>query len=249
MNRVATTMFEGEVFNHRLLWRCARLMKDQADAQGKGSVYYRIAAMLMARLTVEAYANFLLDVLAPEVLAEERQRFGSSIDRKLTFIYERCGLVLDRGHRPYQTMPMLDRFRDGVVHARPEVYRGTYEHPAQEDAAPMRPGELPQAVEKANCDRALEDVSAIANALHAAAHGVANEDQQQRLEPRALEGTLQFQTISTTLADAAASTGPSGAPASHPADARAGRTSLRQPRAAPAVRGARGPSGRGPRKR
>lgn len=199
MTKRVRTEFQGEVFNHRLLWKCAKLMKERADSTGEGRFYNRLVAMLMARLTIEAYANFLLDVLAPEIFAEERGRFGSSLGAKLEFLHERCGLPLIKGCRPYQTVPALDRLRDQVVHAKPEVYRGAYEHSADVEAAPMNWGELQQAVEAQTCDRAFEDVPALVGALHAAASSIASAEQRRRLQPRALEGSLQHQVTATTL--------------------------------------------------
>jgi hypothetical protein len=60
---MAKTRVEGEVFSHRVLWVTAKRMRDQAEAQPRGALYFDMATMLLARLTVEAYCNFLLQVL------------------------------------------------------------------------------------------------------------------------------------------------------------------------------------------
>jgi hypothetical protein len=146
MNTTTRTVYSGEVFTHRVLWKTARVMKAHAVQHAEGRFYYSISAMLMARLTLEAYANFLLHVLYPRVYGEEKSRFGSSTDAKLGWIYKELGIPLDRGRRPYQTLPLLDKFRDRVVHGKPDVYAGEEHHAPEEEPSPMQMGELERAV-------------------------------------------------------------------------------------------------------
>jgi hypothetical protein len=199
MSPVAKTKYEGEVFTHRVLWRAARLMKEQAEAQAEGSLYNRLSAMLIARLTVEAYANFLLERLEPELFADEKRRFGSNTDAKLDFLAKRCGVPLDWGRRPYQTLSALNELRDRLVHAKPELYSGEYEHPLGVEPREMEWGYLQEAIEPPLVARAFEDVAQIASQLHEAARRGADEDLRRRLEPAALTGSLQRQFNATTV--------------------------------------------------
>ena len=48
-----------------------------------GRLYFDLAAMLMARLTVEGYVNFLLDVLEPATFKNEKSLFGGNADAKI----------------------------------------------------------------------------------------------------------------------------------------------------------------------
>jgi hypothetical protein len=196
----AHSTWEGEVYSHRQLWRGARAMRARAEADASGRLYFDMAAMLFARLTLEAYCNFVLDVLDPELFANEREHFGSSIDAKLAWVAERAAIALDRGKRPYQTVGVLNRLRDKIVHAKPEVYAGEELHPAEVERPFMAPGELESSVAPEACARALADVEALCEELHAALYAAANVEQKRRLEPRALAGSLQRQVTSTTLA-------------------------------------------------
>lgn len=197
---MAKTRVEGEVFSHRLLWVTAKRMRNQAEAEPRGSMYFDMAAMLLARLTVEAYCNFLLHVLYPETFAIERQTFRSDIDAKVQWLSRQVGYSLELGRRPYQTVKALTTFRDRVVHAKPEVYTDEYEHPIDKEPPFMEPGELADSVSPEARSRALEDVSQLCEELHQKAITRADHKQRLRLQTMALEGVMQMQSTHTGLA-------------------------------------------------
>jgi len=200
MAKMAKTTFEGEVYSHRQLWTAARSMRARSDAEKKGSMYCDMVAMLLARLTVEAYCNFLIHVLDPDTFDKEREIFGSSTDRKLQWVCGRVGFALDRGRRPYQTVKSLDTLRNRMVHAKPEVYTGEDIHSVEEERPFMRPGELEKCVSPKLCTRALEDVDLLCEELHKQILASADIKQKLRLEPYALKGSLQRQVSSSKLA-------------------------------------------------
>lgn len=197
---MAKTLYEGEVFSHRVLWVTAKKMRDQAEVERRGSMYFDMAAMLLARLTVEAYCNFLLHVLYPATFAVERETFRSDIDAKVQWLSREIGYTLDLGRRPYQTVKALTTFRDRIVHAKPEVYAGEHIHPLDVDPPFMEPGELEGSVSFESRARALEDVSQLCEAMHQKALAMADHKQEMRLHPFALEGVTQIQSGSTGLA-------------------------------------------------
>ena len=137
--------------------------------------------------------------LEPKLFAEEKRRFGSNTDAKLECLAKRCGVPVDWGRRPFQTLNMLNELRDRLVHAKPELYSGEYEHPVEVEARQMELGHLQQAVEPPLVERAFEDVARIAAQLHEAALRAADEELRLRLEPVALTGSLQRQVTSTTV--------------------------------------------------
>jgi hypothetical protein len=199
MNTTARTVYSGEVFTHRVLWKTAREMKEHAEAHADGRFFYSIAAMLIARLTLEAYANFLLHVLHPDAYQRERELFGSCTGAKLAWIHEQLGVTLDPGRRPYQTLRVMDKFRDRVVHGKPDVYAGEDHHAAERESSPMEMRELQRDVAPESLARAFEDVGAIAAQLHPDALRLADHEQKRRLEPFALDSSLQSQETLTTL--------------------------------------------------
>jgi len=77
-------------------------MRDRAEADANGSFYFDMGAMLLARPTVEAYCNFMLDALDPETFQREREIFGSRTDDKVRWIAERAGVTIEPGQRPYR---------------------------------------------------------------------------------------------------------------------------------------------------
>jgi hypothetical protein len=198
---MAQTSFEGEVFSHRQLWVAAKAMRDHAEAEKKGAMYFDMAAMLLARLTVEAYCNFLVDALDPETFMSEKQVFGSDTDKKVQWICEKVGFTLNRGQRPYQTVASLNGLRDRVVHAKPQIYAGEHQHADGTDPPFMQPGELEKLVSPDRRARALEDVEQFCESLHERVLAVATSEQKRRLEPRALSGSLQRETWSSRLSE------------------------------------------------
>ncbi|MEX1995126.1 MAG: hypothetical protein WD929_10720 [Steroidobacteraceae bacterium] len=200
MSMMAKTVYEGEVFPHRQLWLAARVMRQRSEADRDGALYLDMAAMLLARLTVEAYCNFAIHVLDVDTFDNERQIFGGSTDAKLQWICDRVGMPLDRGRRPFQTIHSLDELRDLMVHAKPEIFVGENLHPADEEPPFMRPGELERRATPALRDQALEDVEQICEQMHQRILGVSNREQVRRLHPYALTGTSQWQSRVTSLA-------------------------------------------------
>jgi hypothetical protein len=198
--KMAKTRVEGEVFSHRVLWVTAKTMHDQAEAVPRGAMRFDMTAMLLARLTVEAYCNFLLDVLYPATFAIERETFGSDIDAKVQWLSRQIGYPLDTGVRPYQTVKALTPFRDRMVHAKPQVYTDEYEHPIDREPPFMEPGELEDSVSPAARARALADVSELCEGMHQKAIAVADHRQRLRLHTMALEGVTQMQSTHTGLA-------------------------------------------------
>jgi hypothetical protein len=197
---MAKTRVQGEVFSHRVVWAAAKKMRDQAEAEPRGAMYFDMGAMLLARLTVEAYCNFLLHVLYPATFAVERETFGSDIDAKVQWLSREMGYPLELGHRPYQTVKALTPFRDRLVHAKPEVYTDEYEHPIDREPPFMEPGELEDSVSPQARAKALADVSELCEAMHQKAIAIADQAQRLRLHEMALEGVTQMQTTHTGIA-------------------------------------------------
>jgi hypothetical protein len=89
MTKVETTI-NGELYTHKLLWKCYFQQVEAANEAYKNSdssYYFELSAMLLAYLTFESYINFLGDRLAPEIWKSEKDFFNNSpykgIDGKL----------------------------------------------------------------------------------------------------------------------------------------------------------------------
>ena len=155
--------------------------------------------MLMAYFAIEAYANFLLDVMDPALFAAEKEKFGGGLEGKIEWAYGLAGLKLDKGKRPYQTLSALTELRQRVVHAKPNRYEKRLEG-VDPDALPMfEPGELERRVTPAEWRRALDAVSEICEALRGPIYERADANQRLRLQNSALEGSTQIQTVRTSV--------------------------------------------------
>lgn len=197
--KLAKTTYKGEVFSHRQLWKAAGAMRDRAEAYESGSLYFNMTAMLLSRLTVEAYCNFVISVLDPATFEKEREEFRGGTDAKVQWVCEKAEFSLDHGARPYQTFKSLSKLRDRIVHAKPDVYEDEITHSADEESPFMQAGELERLVSPDQRARAFEDVESLCETIHEKVLSIANVEQKRRLESYALSGSLQRQTGSTSL--------------------------------------------------
>jgi hypothetical protein len=102
------------------LFGTGRYALDKARRTNKGSRHELLTAVLMAALAFEAFLNqagqYTWGVESQAWAAVERL---SPMD-KLKAIAERAGFPLDLGVRPVQTLSAVCRFRNDIVHAKPE---------------------------------------------------------------------------------------------------------------------------------
>ena len=132
------TKRSGESFPHRIIWRSALKLNEQARAEEKGSKYFDLSFMLMAYLAYEAYLNFVGDRLDPQAWSDEKAYFNTNEYRgtegKLKRIIEKCpNLIVNKGVRPFQTIYKLYEFRDSLVHAKVMKYTDYQEHSNDEE--------------------------------------------------------------------------------------------------------------------
>jgi hypothetical protein len=193
--KTSETTIIGELYTHKLLWRCCLRQVEEAEKAAEesyGSFYFEITAMLMAYMTFESYLNFLGDRLAPDIWENERDFFNKKpykgIEGKLKKILEiiKC-TELKKGAKPYQTIIKLRHLRDYLSHGKPDKYTKTIMH---------RKGEAPNLFHS-NLDRiaplgamksSIEDVEAFINWLHEKAKKVGDEFW---LDRSALDGIIE----------------------------------------------------------
>jgi hypothetical protein len=106
---------------------------DQAQKDKTGSFSKHLVAMVFAFHTLEAYANFIIEKLHPEMLDFRKGRFAS-FKEKLQEVRERLGLEEpDATSRPYSTVLELKELRDKIAHGRREVISDVHLHPETEE--------------------------------------------------------------------------------------------------------------------
>jgi hypothetical protein len=188
------TTSEGEGYVHRWLWQVVLRQLDHAEENDAAPLLNRVVAMVFAFHTLEAYVNFIVEKLKPELL--ERQEWGGflSFKKKLQKLLEAlCLEAPDVTIRPYATVWELQRLRDKIAHGRREVISAVHVHPTTEP--PWDAGFL-ESVTPEMVANAVEDVDRFAEWIHAAARLKLPADVS--LKQEALRGILQI-TARTTI--------------------------------------------------
>jgi len=157
--------------------------------------------MVFAFHTLEAYLNYVGELLAPEIWADERRFFSKrpyrGFDGKLRKVLELVELAEpDRGARPYQTVWLLKEFRDTIAHARPEHFGNTVDHLADTEPS-LHKTPLDSLVTEELADRAKTDIEQFIEQIHASAR---SKVYNVWFGSVALSGPLQFSSGSTRLA-------------------------------------------------
>ena len=161
----------GEGFTHMHLWKCARTLLTQPETKSPKDMYYRMAGMVMAYFTYEAYLNFVGSRIEPTKWREERKFFSKDPYRgtqgKLKLLCEKCGIEVDPDKRPYVTIRELGRLRNYLAHGKPDIY--AFEVDVEAGKEPDMFGHLKiyDLVTREKADRTLEDTEEFIEYLQA----------------------------------------------------------------------------------
>lgn len=115
----------GEGITYRKLWAGALHLLNVARREEPGATWQLVGATLMVWFALEGFANDVGEAVAPEVWADERQKFCSHSEYtgtlgKLRFLADLAHHDPEKGKRPYQTLTRLEWVRDALVHPRTE---------------------------------------------------------------------------------------------------------------------------------
>lgn len=160
----------GQGFTHQQLWNCTKTLLTQPETQSPTDGYFRMAGMLMAYFTYEAYLNLVGPRIDGAAWKNERDFFSrppyQGTRGKLKWICERIGIEVERDKRPYQTIEELRKLRDFLAHGKPEAY--AYHADVEEGQEPdMFDGlNIYKMVTRENADRALKDTEEFIEYLH-----------------------------------------------------------------------------------
>ena len=194
------TSFEGETFNHRILWFIVGRQLKHATENPPGAMHDHLVAMVFAFHAFEAYLNFIGEKLAPDVWANERQYFGrgeyQGFAGKLKKVLELVGMTApEKTTRPYSTVWLLKNLRDQIAHARTEKYAFAVDH-APDDQLTLALNLFGGLVTSENAEMAEADIEAFADQIQELARpkvsGIVGD--------RAFRGMLSFGTHHGTVA-------------------------------------------------
>ncbi len=143
------------------------------ERQGRGQFYNHLVAMVFALHTVEAYLNFVGELLAPAIWKNERKFFSKGPYRgfggKLRKVMELISLPVAEDVRPLKTVLELKELRDLIAHPKTEQVSGSIRTPGND--VPLAPAEftLYKKVTAEACAVAIKDVEEFLESIHAAA--------------------------------------------------------------------------------
>jgi hypothetical protein len=167
------TTYEGKELAHRECWEV--VLEHQALANSRDRGWYRpsLVAMMFAFHAVEAYLNFVGELLAPDIWKNEREYFKKMPYRgfhgKLRKVAELVGLTADESARPLKTVLELKTLRDLIAHGRSEAFEGAIAHGRDEESpypvSTLRSKVLP----RTRLGLIVTDVEAFLNSVHALA--------------------------------------------------------------------------------
>ena len=161
----------GEGYTHQLIWNSAQLLMSQPETKTPNDGYFRIAGMVMAYFTYEAYLNLIGPHIDPEAWKNEREFFSKSpyrgTDGKLKKVCEKLEIKIERGQRPYQTVRELKYLRDFLAHGKLEAYTYEIEVKEGETTDMFRDLSIYEMITREKADRALKDMEAFLEDLRA----------------------------------------------------------------------------------
>ena len=165
----------------------------------EGSLYDDMIAMVFAFHALEAYLNYVGQLLAPEIWEKEREFFRKQqyrgFDGKLRKVLELCQLPSpNRTERPYSTVWLLKALRDLIVHGKTERISQVVKHTAGQ-YVPRMQTTLQALVTKENAYRSRDDILAVAVEIHDAAKPKIKDVWFAAAGP--FEGVLGYSTGST----------------------------------------------------
>lgn len=192
---------EHRSYTHRYLWRTAIGLFELSKGEVRRPDYLHLSCMVMTFFALEAYLNFLGEILFPEVWKDERTFFNTPPYKgtmgKLAYLADHCGMSqLDKSRRPYQTVKNLHKIRDFMAHGRMEVIRK--EVTFRPDRLPdFLPNFFDKHVSASAARKGLDDTEQLIKGLHDAAQKRFKTVRDLKLTPSPLSGTERFETGSS----------------------------------------------------
>jgi len=199
--RKVRTEIEGERFIHKELWRVVERQLEHSKRIPTGAFYDNLVAMVFAFHAFEAHLNYVGGLLAPDIWKDERNYFRNQPYRGFNGKVRRVLELVDvpepdRSARPYSTVWLLKELRDLMAHGKVEKFSAVIEHVAGTEENRM-PSNLDPLITADNAQRAHDDILAVSQTIHDAAHPKIEDVWFGR---HAYKGAIQHGQGSTRLA-------------------------------------------------
>ena len=168
--RRARVQQKREVRIHSELWHTANCLLEAGQKDIKGSTHQFRASLVFRAFFLEAFLNWLGQLIVPHWSYLERLKPKEKLDLLNGLIH----VTPDYGSRPWQIVKELFAFRNDLAHGKPEILLAE----SVEDVDGLLDGKLGHIPEtewekfstQENAVRAKKDVEAIANLLYKQSH-------------------------------------------------------------------------------
>jgi hypothetical protein len=164
------TTYDGLSLLHRVLWKVVEKQAKISVEQKQGSFYTNLVSTVFAFHTIEAYLNYIGELIAPLIWQDERNFFRKDPYRgfngKLKKVLELVGLPWPEPvTRPLETVLKLKELRDLIAHAKPERYNNIILH-AEDTEPPLIIPTINKLVTEQFRKDAIFDVEMLLNHIH-----------------------------------------------------------------------------------
>jgi len=194
------TTYEGKELIHRRLWEIVEAEATLATELDEGWRNPTLVAMVFAFHTVEAYLNYIGELLAPDIWKDERNFFRREPyrgwDGKLRKVMELVALPWpDPVGRPLKTILELKQLRDLIAHGKSERLAGEVVH-APDTLSPFPSSTLVSMITpKEKLTPVLPDVEQFLDQIHSLA---ASKTKDIWFGNRALQGPRSYSGRTTS---------------------------------------------------
>lgn len=165
MSRIPTTMAgTARFYPYSYLRTAAHVAFKAAQTNSLGSNYHRVSAVLFSAFALEAHFNHV---------GEERLPFWRILEPRMTWrmkldlLGQQLGFLTDFGHRPYQTVAEVFRFRDKMAHGKTWTAEVQYPYTGLPDQdIPLDPEWLRVWWDDTRVRHVLEDADSVITTIH-----------------------------------------------------------------------------------
>jgi hypothetical protein len=162
-NRRVSVSGKRTILTYGYLHSAADMMLEQAESSEEGRFYSCLCSIVMNAFCFEAYLNHV------GVMKYPRWDDTLSPLDKLDLICNRERIVNDMSKRPFQSMKLVNQFRNDLAHAHTEELKIAY----QEDFKPVQKVKYPKVIWEKQCNVKnakiyFDDLEVVINTIHAA---------------------------------------------------------------------------------
>lgn len=191
-------------FTHLFLWKTSQTLRSEIDSTDKNPTHFEYSVYLTLYFCLEAYMNFVGEILYPDYWENEQEHFSKDPYRgtigKLKWLSEELVQedIFSRSERPGQTISNLEKIRNKLVHGTLEI---TEKYDKVKFSEFTIDSFMPNPIEKRThdnfIDQAFTDVELVINKIHQAALDYLDDPREYKFPSQPLAGSVQVESGGT----------------------------------------------------